>query len=173
MEIKIKFSKIVQLTKWLVGAITKGVKMSKELLVAAFVSDVQSGVVQVYTDKGSALYDGAFSEGVASVPMGTGGGFQQSDIDNAVKAQVDADALVLADAQKQGADALATLQGQFDSLKGQDDALVIKEGTEAQTLQNLQASKDALAAVLASLNAIGQPAPIPTPVPSPDPVPAA
>lgn len=164
-----KFLGLVRSIKRLFGAKTGGIVMAKADVVATGLTAIQSGVTQVYSDQLGLAYDGGFTDGVASVPVGTGGGFQQSDIDAAVKAQVDADALVLATAQKQGADALAALQSSFDALKSKDDALVVKEGAEAQTLQSLQTAKDQLAAVLASLNAIGQPAPVPTP----DPVPAA
>ncbi len=138
--------------------------MAKVDVVAAGVQKINDSVAQAYVDGVGVGYDGGFADGVASVPPADAG--EQAKIDAAVKAQVDADALVLADAQKQGADALAALQSSFDALKTSDDALVVKEGAEAQTLQSLQSAKDQLAAVLASLNAIGQPAPAPTPVPT-------
>lgn len=148
--------------------------MAKQDVVTAGVSAIQSGEVQVYTDQLGIAYDAGAIDQKAS-----DGTLTQGDLDAAVKAatdplnvQIQNDALALADAQLQGANALKTLQGSFDELKVKDDALVIKEGGESQSLQNLAVAKEQLQALLVALDAIGRPVVTPDPIPV-DPVPAA
>ncbi len=134
-------------------------------VVAAGVAAVQAGEVAVL----SAELGKAFDSGEA---IGTGPGFTQADIDAAVQAKVDADALVLAqsqaddkaafDAAKEVADlALAELQKKFDDLS-------LKEGSEASVIAGLQSSKAQIEAALAALAGLF---PAPVPVPAPEPVP--
>lgn len=170
---------LIKLTTWLFGAKPKEIVMAKADVVAAGITAIQSGVTQVYTDQLGVAYDGGFTDGVASVPAGTGGGFQQSDIDAAVAAAIaplnqsisdltakDAgDVQALADAKVASDAAVADLQGKLDTLaaaKSVDDGII--SGLQGA----LQQIKDAEAA-LQSL--FPPPAPVdPAPV---DPAPAA
>lgn len=99
--------------------------MAKDQMVSDFVQAVQDGQKQVLSDEGGKLYDGAFQEGVASVPPSVGSDpskiFSQSDLDAAVQAQKDADAQ--ADAQ----------------LKADFEALAEKEKIEADKIEKLKA----------------------------------
>lgn len=156
---------IKKLTNRLFGAKTKGeTEMAKTDVVATGLKSIQDGEVQVYTDALGAAYEGGFTEGVASVPPGTGG-IDQSVVDGLNQQIADLQAKDAADIQA-GNDALATLQTSFD-------ALAAKESGEAATVANFQAAKEKLAACLASLASVDQPTPDPVPVdPAPvDPAP--
>lgn len=168
-----KFLNLIKLTKRLFGSLTKGVVMAKADVVAAGIAAIQAGVVQVYSDQLGLGYDGGFADGVASVPVGTGGGFQQSDIDAAVAAAQAVDAAALAasqaadaqtalDAKTQSDAAIADLQSQFNTLAA-------KEGQESSVITGLQGALSQIQSAQAILAALF---PVP-PVVVPDPVPAA
>ncbi len=158
-----KFLKFVQSIKRLLGATTEEIVMAKADVVATGLSAIQSGVTQVYSDQLGLAYDGGFTDGVASVPVGTGGGFQQSDIDAAVAAAQAVDAQALSDAKAVSDAALADLQSKLDTLAA-------KEGQEAGVIAGLQGSLQAIKDAEAALQSLF---PVPAPVPTPDPVPAA
>lgn len=138
--------------------------MAKADVVAAGIA----ALAQAESDAFGVAYDSSFAEGVASVPVGTGGGFQQSDIDAAVAAAIaplnqsisdltakDAlDAQAAIDAKAQGDAALA-------SMKAEMDALSAKEGIEAQTLQNLSSAYGQLQQVVSVLAGLQPVAPAP------------
>jgi hypothetical protein len=165
------WAKFIELTKRLFGAKQGEILMAKEDVVAVGLKAIQDGEVQVYTDALGGAYDGGFADGVASVPVAPSG-FTQGDIDAAVQAKVDADAVVLAQAQaddkKAFDDAQAVSAQAVADLEAKFDALVLKEGQEAGVIAGLQDSlqkiKDA-EAILAGL--------FPAPVPPLDPAPAA
>ena len=113
--------------------------MSKEQIVADGVAGIQAGQVQVLSDQLGLVYDAAALEQKAS-----DGTLSQADVDAAVAAAQAVDAQALAAAQAASDAALAELQGQLT-------ALSLKEGQEASVIAGLQASKDALAAALATL----------------------
>lgn len=110
----------------------------KDDAVSAASSSIQSSL--------GALYDGAFADGVASVPAGSGG-FQQSDIDAAVASAQGVDAQALAVAQAQSATALAALQGSLD-------AMTAKEQSEEAILAGVQDSFGKLQAALAAFQGL-------------------
>jgi hypothetical protein len=140
--------------------------MAKEDVVAAGIASIQAGEVQVYTDALGVAYDGGFTDGVASVPVGTGGGFQQSDIDAAVQAKTDADAVVLAQSQaddKAAFDSAMELSNQaIADLQSKFDALAAKEGQESGVIAGLQGALQQIKDAEASL-AVLFPAPIDPP----------
>lgn len=159
-----KFQTVINLIKRLLGAKTKGVIMAKADVVAAGLAAIQSGVTQVYSDQLGLAYDGGFKDGVASVPVSTGGGFQQSDIDAAVKAAKDADALALSASQAADAQAFSDAKAASDSaiaaLQSKFDDLAKKEGSEASVIAGLQGSLQAIKDAEAALQSLF-PAPVP------------
>ncbi len=126
-------------------------------IVSAALAAIAAGQAQVLNDAVGAAVDAAYAEqkaadGTTTTPS------DQATIDS-LTAQVAAlQAQDAADVQA-GKDALATLQGAFDTMSA---AKMVEDGVIA----NLQSAKDQLAAVLASLSAIGVP-----PVVVPDPAP--
>lgn len=161
----------------------KGKKMAKEDKVLAFVQAVQAAEVQVLTEKGGELFDGAFAEGVASVPATSGGDpskiFSQAEMDqakaDAAAAQAGVDQVALQAAVDAANQSLAALQVKLDEMTAKDQAA---EGVVSDFQVKLKASQDAFNAVFAF---IGGPAPAPAPTPAPvpadpttpaDPVPA-
>lgn len=113
--------------------------MSKVDIVSAGVAAIQVGQTQVLTDQLGVVYDAAALEQKAS-----DGTLSQADLDAAVAAAQAVDAQALADAKAASDAALAGLQSQLS-------VLATKEGQEASVIAGLQASKDALAAALATL----------------------
>jgi hypothetical protein len=149
---------LIKIAKRLFGAFTKGDDMAKTDVVAAGVAAIQAGEVQVYTDQLGLAYDGGFTDGVASVPASTGG-VDQSVVDglNAQVADLQSklDGMTAQDASdvQAGKDALAALQVSFDKMSAD-------KAVEDGVIAGLQAAKDQLVAVLASLSSIGAPAPV-------------
>lgn len=126
--------------------------MTKSDSVAARLAQLQQGQLQIETDS----IGGAFDDGAASV--GTGGGFSQADIDNAVAAQKAADDQVLAD-QKAADDAdkaaaVKVVQDNLDLLQGQFTALSTKEAGEEVVVKGLQDSAAQIQAALDALKAL-------------------
>lgn len=154
--------------------------MSKESVVSSAVSSIQSALAaaqaQVLSDGAGAVYDSAFAEGVASVPVSTGGGsgdFTQADIDAAVKAQSDSDSQALA--QSQAADqaalqaAQASAQAQLDQATQALADMTAKEGVEEGAVAALSGSLDAVQKALDGIKALLFPSPAPAPTPAPVP----
>jgi vacuolar-type H+-ATPase subunit I/STV1 len=112
-----------------------------------------------------ATYDAGVSEGVASVPTEGGGPSEeeiQARIDAAVSQALASDE-VSDQAHLDELGAMITgLQEQISTLQSEHDALVLKEGAEAQALEQLKASKAQLQAVVEFLSSLmTQPEPQP------------
>ncbi len=130
--------------------------MSKVDLVVAQKAAILAGEDAALQSGLEVMYDGAFSEGVASVPPADAD--EQAKIDAAVAAAVGPLNVQLAALQaKDDADvaSLAAGQAALVDLQSKMDALAAKEAVEAGTLAALQSAKDALAKVLADLSGIG------------------
>jgi hypothetical protein len=171
---------IIGCWKWIRRLLNlKGISMgTKADALTAFVSAVTAGQAQALNDAGSALYDQALVDN----PPGTGGGFQQSDIDAAVAAAVAPlnDQIATLTAQDAsdiaaGQAALADAQSKLGALQGQFDQLTAKEGSEAGILVSYQAALAQLQQVVSALQGLNLPVipppPPVDPVPTPDPVP--
>lgn len=157
------FLSLIQITKRLFGAITKGTVVAKEDVVAAGIAAIQAGEVQVYTDALGGAYDGGFVDGKASNPVTDVGPSEeqiQARINEAVSAAQAVDAQALADAQALKDAAYADLQKKFDDLS-------LKEGQESGVIAGLQGSLQAIKDAEASLQSLF-PAPVPAPA---DPIP--
>lgn len=149
-----KFPNLINLTKRLFGALTKGNVVAKEDVVQAGFAAIQAADEQVLKEELGKAYDAGLAEAPAV------GGFQQADIDAAVQAAKDADAQTL-----------AGVQAQFDAMKVEHEALIAKEGQEASVIAGLQASLEKIKAAEALLAGLF-PAPVdPAPVTDPDPQP--
>lgn len=151
--------------------------MAKADVVAAAVSAVQAGQLQVLNDQFGSVFDQAEAQG-------TGPGFTQADIDAAVKAASDPlNAQIAAITAQDAADvaagqqALSVLQAAKDALQAQFDTLSAKEGQESSVITGLQGSLSQIQNVVAILQALAPvvlpPAPVPAPTPDPTPTPAA
>lgn len=137
--------------------------------LTAFVSALTAGQAQAINDAGSALYDQA----IADNPPGSGGGFQQSDIDAAVAAAVgplnnQIATLTAQDASDiaAGQQAVVGVQQQLSDLQSKFDALATKEAGEASAASVVPqyiAALQQLQAVVATLQSLGLPV-IPVPV---------
>lgn len=132
---------------------------TKEDSVAARLTALQAAETQAQTE----ALGGAFDDGVASAPAGTGGGFTQADIDKAVQSAQAADAQALADAQAKAASDLAVVQQQLVDMTA-------KELSEEAVVTNLQQSVAAVQSSLDAIKALIFPAPTPAPAPAPSPV---
>lgn len=130
--------------------------MAKEDVVSAAVQAIQQGELQVLTDQLGSVWD----QGVASVPPVSGD--VQAQIDAAVQAAVGplndqivqlqaqdaADVQAAVDAKAQSDAALASLQGQLDSVSAAklvDDQIIV--GLQ-QSVSSIRALADQLAAIV-------------------------
>lgn len=126
---------------------------------------------------GSSCYDGGFSDGVASVPAGSGDdGINQGTLDAAVaaqKAQDDADKLQAV------ADQMAAMQADHSDMQakldkalsdGQIKSDLVKSFQDSMDL--LQSKLDAFKALVGSILNPPAPQPEPQPEPTPEPLPA-
>jgi hypothetical protein len=122
--------------------------MAKEDKVQAFVDSVAAAEKQVLVDEGGKLYDGAFGEGVASVPAGGPGGFTQEQMDqaklDAAAAQAGIDA-----AQLQAA--VDAAKADHDAMQAALDAIVAGKQAAESVVKDLQ---DKLTAAKASFEAV-------------------
>lgn len=129
--------------------------MSKALVVAAGLSALQSAQSQAASDSLNAFYDSV----VADLPPS--GGFQQSDIDAAVKTAQDADAAALAQSQAADAqaltDAVAAVQSKLDASVQALADMTAKDQKDSAAALALKASIAGIQAALDSLNAIVAP----------------
>lgn len=116
--------------------------MSKEDVVSAAVSSIQSAQAQALSDGLGSVYDA----GLAAAPVATGG-LSQADVDAAVAAAQAADAQALADAQAAAAAALAAVQSQLDQMTA-------KEQLEEAAVSGLQSSVVAVQAALDAIKAL-------------------
>jgi hypothetical protein len=180
-----KFLGLIQLTKRLFGALTKGEEMAKEDIVPGLVQEIQDGVKQVYSDELGKAYDAGFGDGVKSVPPSTGGGLTQADLDKAkadqqaadqaqidsLNAQIAQDASDLAAAHADADQKASDLQAQLADMTAKD----LDAEARASKVEAFKDKVDQLQGALDAIKVLLQPAPAPAPVdPQPvDPAPAA
>lgn len=127
----------------------------RQEVIDAGVSQIQAGQAQAINDGVAAVYDKALAEGVASVPVQSGGGFNQDDIDKAVAdaRAVDAQAMndLQAADQKDAADAKAASDAAMADLQAKMDALAAAKGQEDGVISGLQGSLKSLQDAVAAL----------------------
>lgn len=147
--------------------------MAKDDVVSSFVDAVEAGQKQVLVDQGGTVYDNGFNDGVASVPVGSDGGFSQADLDAAkaqgaadqkviddqalsdqkaaddaaLQAKSDADAQALADAQKAGSDAIAAVQKSLEDMTAKEQLEEQAVADVATKIEQVQAAFDAIKAL--------------------------
>ncbi len=118
--------------------------MAKTDVIAAAVAAIQSGEAQVLNDQLGSVFD----SGLASAPVGSGGGFTQADIDAAVAAAQGVDAAALAAAQADFTAKMATLQTSLDAMTAKEQMEETAVAGLQTAIASVQASFDAIKAIL-------------------------